>query len=80
MNAYIRKQNLPTRLQQQRKISGYSQKELSKKSKVSLRSIQQYEQRVKDINKASVSNIMSLAIVLGVQVEDIIEYDTSEII
>lgn len=75
VNNIIRKNNAPTRLQSQRKNSNYSQRELAEKSGVSLRSIQQYEQRVKNINKASVSNLISLAKILGCQVEDLIEYE-----
>lgn len=78
VNHIIRKSNAPARLQLQRKISGYSQRELSEKSGVSLRSIQQYEQRVKDINKASVSNLIALAKTLGCRVEDLVEYETEE--
>lgn len=75
VNNIIRKNNAPTRLQSQRKNSNYSQRELAEKSGVSLRSIQQYEQRVKNINKASVSNLISLAKTLGCQIEDLIEYE-----
>lgn len=75
VNYIIRKNDAPTRLQSQRKISGYSQRELAEKSGVSLRSIQQYEQRVKDINKASISTLLALAKTLGCQVEDLVEYE-----
>ena len=40
---------------------------------VSLRSIQMYEQRNKDINKASVDTVYRLAKVLGCAMEDLIE-------
>lgn len=76
VNTIIRKNNTPARLQIQRKISGYSQRELSEKSGVSLRSIQQYEQRAKDINKASVTHLIALAKTLGCQIEDLVEYAT----
>ena len=52
---------------------GITQAELSKRSGVSLRSIQMYEQRNKDINKASVETVHSLAKVLGCTIEDIVE-------
>lgn len=75
VNHIIKKSNVPTRLQNLRKISGYSQRELSEKSGVSLRSIQQYEQRAKDINKASVTSLRALAQTIGCQIEDLIEYE-----
>ena len=52
---------------------GISQAELAKRSGVSLRSIQMYEQRNKDINKASVDTIYSIAKVLGCTMEDLVE-------
>ena len=47
--------------------------ELAKKADVSLRSVQMYEQRNKDINKASVETVYRLAKSLGCTVEDLIE-------
>lgn len=79
VNRMIRKKNPPSRLQAQRKISGYSQKELAQKAGVNLRTLQQYEIRAKDINKATGATILSLAKTLGCRVEDLLEYDNSEI-
>ena len=79
VNRMIRKKNPPTRLQAQRKISGYSQRELSKKVGVNLRTLQQYEIRAKDINKAAGATLLALAKVLGCRVEDLLEYDNREI-
>lgn len=62
-----------TKLQQMRKSAGYSQKELSEKSGVNIRMIQQYESRAKDINKAAVITVMSLSKVLGCRIEDLVE-------
>ena len=62
-----------TNLKRIRKIYGYSQSELSERSGVGLRSIQTYEQRNKDINKASADTIYRLAKVLGCTMEDLIE-------
>lgn len=56
-----------------RENAGYSQNELSAISGVSLRSIQMYEQRNKDINKASFSTIKSLATTLHVSLDDLYE-------
>ena len=47
--------------------------EKAKRSNVSLRSIQMYEQRNKDINKASAETVLSLAKVLGCTMEDLLE-------
>lgn len=79
INRMIRKKNPPTRLQMQRKISGYSQRELAEKVGVNLRTLQQYEIRAKDINKAAGATLFALAKVLGCRVEDLLEYDNSEI-
>ena len=79
VNRIIRKKNPPTRLQVQRKISGYSQRELAEKVGVNLRTLQQYEIRAKDINRAAGSTLFALAKVLGCRVEDLLEYDSNEI-
>lgn len=52
---------------------GCTQAELARRSNVSLRSIQMYEQRNKDINKASAETVLSLAKVLGCTMEDLLE-------
>jgi len=62
-----------TNLKRIRTTYGCTQAELSQLSGVSLRSIQMYEQRKKDINKASVETVRNLAIVLGCTMEDLIE-------
>ena len=72
-DAIFKHKNLPTKLQTIRKAIGLSQKELSDKSGVTLRMIQQYEQRAKDINKATASNLFALAQTLGCKAEDLLE-------
>ena len=62
-----------TNLKRIRTAYGCTQAELANRSGVSLRSIQMYEQRNKDINKASVETVLSLAKVLGCTIEDLIE-------
>lgn len=62
-----------TNLKRIRTAYGCTQSELSECSGVSLRSIQMYEQRNKNINKASVDTIYRLAKVLGCTMEDLIE-------
>lgn len=64
--------NSPSRLQRQRKLCGYSQKQLAEKSGVNLRTLQQYESGAKDLSKAAVSTVAALAKVLGCRIEDII--------
>lgn len=62
-----------TNLKRMRTAIGITQAELAKRSGVSLRSIQMYEQRNKDINKASLESVCRLAKVLGCTAEDLIE-------
>ena len=62
-----------TNLKRIRTAYGCTQAELAERSSVSLRSIQMYEQRNKDINKASAETVYRLAKVLGCSVEDLIE-------
>ena len=51
----------------------FTQAELAERSGVSLRSIQMYEQRNKDINKASAETLYRIAMALGCAMEDLIE-------
>ena len=62
-----------TNLKRIRMTYGCTQAELAKKSDVSLRSIQMYEQRKKDINKANADTLYRIAKVLGCLMEDLIE-------
>ncbi len=62
-----------TNLKRIRTAYGCSQSELAKMSGVSLRSIQMYEQRNKDINNASASTLNAIAKVLGCTIEDLLE-------
>ena len=62
-----------TNLKRFRKICGYTQKELSEYSKVSLRSIQMYEQRQKDINKASAETLYAISKIFNCRIEDLLE-------
>ena len=58
-----------TKLAKLRKAAGLSQRELAYRSGVSLRSVQMYEQRKKDINKAQFSSVRALARALGCPIE-----------
>jgi DNA-binding transcriptional regulator YiaG len=62
-----------TNLKRIRNAYGITQSELAKISGVTLRSIQMYEQRNKDINKASAESLYRIAKVLGCAIEDLIE-------
>jgi transcriptional regulator with XRE-family HTH domain len=62
-----------TNLKRFRTSYGCSQSELAKLSGVSLRSIQMYEQRNKDINKASAETLYRISKALGCRIEDLIE-------
>lgn len=62
-----------TNLKRIRTAYGCTQAELAERSGVSLRSIQMYEQRNKDINKAGAASVYSLAKVLGCTVEELLE-------
>ena len=62
-----------TNLKHIRTVYGFTQAELAECAGVSLRSIQMYEQRNKNINKASVDTIYRLAKALGCTMEDLIE-------
>lgn len=62
-----------TNLKRIRTIYGCSQRELAEMSGVSLRSIQMYEQRNKDINKAQSDSLYRLAKALGCTMEDLLE-------
>lgn len=73
VDARVKERFPDTNLKRIRTIYGCTQAELAEMSGVSLRSIQMYEQRNKDINKASVDTIYRLAKALGCTVEDLIE-------
>ena len=62
-----------TNLKRIRTAYGFTQAELSERAGVSLRSIQMYEQRNKNINKASADTMYRFAKALGCTMEDLIE-------
>lgn len=63
-----------TKLKTIRESRGLSQVELAQQSGVKLRSIQMYEQRVNDIDKAQGQTLYKLARTLGCSVEDLLEH------
>ena len=70
---YFKKTQKETNLKTIRTAAGLSQSELAKKAEVELRSIQMYEQRRNDINKAQVETLYKFAKVLGCNIEDLLE-------
>lgn len=62
-----------TKLKQRRKQLGLSQSGLAKRTDIPVRTIQQYEQRQKDINKASADRLLRLAKVLYCRPESLME-------
>lgn len=62
-----------TKLKKIRESRGLSQTELAEASGVNLRSIQMYEQKVNDIDKAQAHTLYKLSRVLGCDVEDLLE-------
>ena len=73
MNELYRAANPETKLKQLRQRAGLSQSELAEASGVPVRTIQQYEQRQKSINKAQAEYLMMLARALHCNAEDLIE-------
>lgn len=69
----IMKSKVETNLARLRKAKGLSQSQLAKLTDVSIRSIQLYEQRKTDINKAQYNHLKALADVLGCKPEDLLE-------
>ena len=62
-----------SKLKETRERAGLTQKELSERSGVNLRTVQNYEQGYKDINKAQGLSLYKLAKALDVTMEDLIE-------
>ena len=62
-----------SRLHTVRVRAGLSQSGLARRSGVTLRSIQMYEQRRKDLGRAAVSTVLALARTLGCRIEDLLE-------
>jgi DNA-binding transcriptional regulator YiaG len=63
----------PSNLQKIRQRVGLSQTELATASKIPLRTIQAYEQKSKDINKAEAASLVRLAAILSCPVAHLLE-------
>lgn len=75
VNRMIAEKHLPTRLQTRRKQAGLTQSALSEKAQVNLRTLQQYEMRGKDVNKAAGETLRRLSQTLHCRMEDLLEYN-----
>ena len=73
INELINQRKTKSNLEMHRLSLKYTRKELSEISGISIRTIEQYEQGLKDINNAKASTVLSLARALLVDVEDILE-------
>ena len=73
MNELYRAAKPETNLKAMRTLAGLSQSELAGQADVPVRTIQQYEQRQKDINKAQAETLLRLARALNCNVEDLME-------
>ena len=69
-----RQKEMTTRLRMYRERMGLSQSELARESGVSVRMIQHYEQRQKDLAKAQTKTLWLLARALKCSKEDLMEY------
>lgn len=63
-----------TKLKRLRQNAGLSQRQLAQLSGIPVRTIQQYEQRQKDINKAQAAYLLALTKVFCCDLEDLMEY------
>jgi len=73
MNELYRTAKPETNIKMLRQRAGLSQRELAELSGIPIRTIQQYEQRQKNINKAQVEYIVALSKVLCCEMEDLVE-------
>lgn len=73
MNELYHEAKGDTNLKILRKRAGYTQKELALLTGIPMRTLQQYEQRQKSINKASVEYIYAISKVLGCEIRELME-------
>lgn len=73
MNRLYHSANPDTNLKKLRSLAGLSQSSLARQADVSVRTIQQYEQRQKDINKAQAGTLLRLGKILHCTIEELLE-------
>ena len=66
-----------TRLKRLRTYANLTQKGLAEKTGIPIRTIQQYEQRQKDINRASGQYLLQFASALNCRMEDLMEEEAA---
>lgn len=73
MDAEYRKAHPETRLKEFRKEAGLTRDQLGAHAQVSSRRIEQYEQRLRDINSARAEDFLALAMALNVEPRNLLE-------
>lgn len=73
MEKFYNEVGFETKLKKIRESRGISQSELAKLSGVKIRSIQMYEQKVNDIDRAQGHTLYKISRVLGCNIEDLLE-------
>lgn len=74
MNRLMQLSKRDSNLKMMRLSRGYSQKELAEITSIPIRTIQQYEQKQKNINNAQANYVLALAQALSCSPKDILEY------
>ncbi len=72
-DSYLKQGHRTTNLKRIRTARGLSQQELARMADVDIRSIQSYEQKTNDINKARAGVLYRISKVLGCYMEDLLE-------
>ena len=73
MQIMYRDRNTTSRIKKQRIEMGLSQRQLADQTGIPIRTIQQYEQRQKNINVAGAETVMKISRFLHCQPEDLLE-------
>ena len=79
MNEIMKRGGNVSKLQLIRESRELTQKELSEKAGVNLRTLQQYEIRAKNINRAAASTLIALSKTLGCRIEDLLETEENPV-
>ena len=75
MNDLYKENTTESNLKRIRKEMGLTQKELSAKTNIPLKTIQHYEQRLRNINKAEAQYLIAISKILCCRVEDLLELE-----
>ena len=74
----LQKREQPKMLRRLRKAAGLTQAELAIRAGISTRTVQQYEDGSKDINKAAAITVQRLSLILGCRMGDLLEPPTQQ--